>query len=216
MHHTSLIAHNRKGGAIEQPDDQPPAKRHKSSNSEWRSINQEDSDDEIPIKRSLNRHKTDAGPDGKTIKPQSGSPHSHDTIKAAERHSKNRQQTVIEILDSPPSSPLFCPTSEPPELDEARPVEVEPRMDDLSTITGAADYAQIQERLRALEAENYQCQTEKRQDRERVLKLEEQISVLREEQDRKLEEKIRELRRQMNYAINQIMMQQPKKAEVER
>lgn len=63
--------------------------------------------------------------------------------------------------------------------------------------------SQFEDRLRALEADNYRYQAEKRQDRDRVLELEEQISLLKEQQDRKLKQEIRELRAAMNHAINQ-------------
>lgn len=170
----------------------------------------------MPIKRLCGRRRVDAGHHGDNIKPQSDNPHPHGITEATGPSNKNRRRTVIEIKSSPPPSPLFCSTAEPPEPDQARSTEAEGPRDDFSMIASATNYIQMQERLRSLEAENYQCQSEKREDRERVLKLEQQISVLREEQDRKLEDKIRELRRGMNYAINQFMMQQPKKAKVER
>lgn len=64
-------------------------------------------------------------------------------------------------------------------------------------------HAQIEERLRALEADNYRYQAEQRRDRNRVLELEEQISLLKEQQDRKLRQEIYELKKTMNHAINQ-------------
>ncbi|KAG9838606.1 hypothetical protein KCU68_g9862, partial [Aureobasidium melanogenum] len=206
IHHRSLTTYSRNGAAIEQLDDPPPAKRHKISSSKSRFIVQEDSDDEIPIKTFLDRRRADARHDKITTKPISGG--SRPTVEVAGPPSKKRRRTVIEIPDStPPSSPLFCPTSEPSELNLARSVGVEVQLDDFFTVTGAANYTQIQERLRVLETES---QSEKRQNRERVRKLEEQISTLREQQDHKLNEKIRELRKNMNYGFNQLMMQQPK------
>ncbi|KAG9685993.1 hypothetical protein KCU95_g11990, partial [Aureobasidium melanogenum] len=206
IHHRSLTTYSRNGAAIEQLDDPPPAKRHKISSSKSRFIVQEDSDDEIPIKTFLDRRRADARHDKITTKPISGG--SRPTVEVAGPPSKKRRRTVIEIPDStPPSSPLFCPTSEPSELNRARSVGVEVQLDDFFTVTGAANYTQIQERLRVLETE---IQSEKRQNRERVRKLEEQISTLREQQDHKLNEKIRELRKNMNYGFNQLMMQQPK------
>lgn len=44
--------------------------------------------------------------------------------------------------------------------------------------------------------------------RERVLELEEQISLLKEQQDRQLKQGLRELKKQMNYSINQSIMMQ--------
>ncbi|KAK6007871.1 hypothetical protein QM012_004685 [Aureobasidium pullulans] len=209
--YTAATAHSNDSGVMQQPDDRSPAKRHKCSNSEWEAINQEYPDDEIPLKTVFDRRRANAEHHADIIKP-----HPHDTMKRAGPHNKNRRQTVIEILDSsPPPSPLFCPTAEAPELEQAHSTYVAGQQDDFSTITGAADYAQIQERLRALEAENYQHKADKRQDREQILKLEEQISVLRE-QDRKLEEKLRVLRNRMNYAVNQLMLHQLRKAEVGR
>lgn len=158
----------------------------------------------MPIKRFLNRRRTHAGP---ATKSRSGNVHLQDTAKAAGIHEKNRRRTVIEIPDSPPPSALFC-TPEPTELDQARSTKVDFQLNDYSKGTGV-----IQERLRALEAEN---QSEKRRNQERVCKLEEQISSPREQQDQKLKGEVRELRKKMNYAINELMMQQSKKAEVGR
>ncbi|KAH0150527.1 hypothetical protein KCU67_g10624, partial [Aureobasidium melanogenum] len=207
IHHRSVTTHGRNGAAIEQIDDRPPAKRHKISSLKSRFIVQDDSDDEVPIRTILGQRKAKARNGANTMQPRSMSARSRDTIEEAGPHSKNRRQTVIEIPDSPSPSPLFCSTTESPALDQARYTEVEFQLDDFSTVTGAADYTQIQERLRVLETEN---QSEKRQNRERVRKLEEQISTLREQQDHKLDEKIRELRKNMNYGFNQLMMQQPK------
>ncbi|KAG9511747.1 hypothetical protein KCV07_g9957, partial [Aureobasidium melanogenum] len=207
IHHRSVTTHGRNGAAIEQLDDRPPAKRHKISSLKPRFIVQEDSDDEVPIRTILGQRKAKARHGTNTMQPRSMSARSRDTLEEAGPHSKNRRQTVIEIPDSPSPSPLFCSTTESPELDQARYTEVEFRLDDFSTVTGAADYTEIQERLRALETENH---SEKRQNRERVRKLEEQISTLREQQDHKLDEKIRELRKNMNYGFDQLMMQQPK------
>ncbi|KAH0303420.1 hypothetical protein KCU74_g17889, partial [Aureobasidium melanogenum] len=210
-HHRSTTIH---GGdeAIEEPDHQPFAKRHKISSSKSRSIVQEDSDDELPIKTIFGQRKARHG--ANTMQPRSRSPSPHDTVQVAGSQSKNHRQTVIEILDSPPSSPLFCPTSEPSEPDQAHSLEADIQQNDLSTITGAADYAQIQERLRVLEAQNYQHQAERRQDQEQILKLQEQIAVLAGQQERKLEERIREVNQRVNYAVNQLMLHQLRKAGV--
>jgi hypothetical protein len=80
----------------------------------------------------------------------------------------------------------------------SRPVEA-PTTDHFSETTNVANHSQIQERIRVLEAE-------KRQDRARVLELEEYIGLLKEQQDRKLKLEIRELKRHMNYAINQTIV----------
>ncbi|KAG9593622.1 hypothetical protein KCU77_g1326, partial [Aureobasidium melanogenum] len=207
MHNRSVTTHGRNGAAIEQLDDRPPAKRHKISSLKFRSIVQEDSDDEVPIKTILGQRKPKIRHGANTMQPRSMSPRSRDTIQVAGSQSKDRRRTVIEIPDSPSPSPLFCSTNESPELDQARYTEVEFQPNDFSTVTGTANYNQIQERLRVLETEN---QSEKRQNQDRVRRLEEQISVLREEQDHKLNEKIRGLRKNMNYGFNQLMMQQPK------
>lgn len=212
MHHRSPTIHDRGNAAIEEPDDQPPAKRHKISSLGSRSVVQEDLDDELPIKTIFSQRK--ARHDANIVQPRPKSPTAQGTIQVAGSKSKNRGQTVIEILDSPPSSPLFCSTSEPSEPNQAHPHGINIQQNDLSTITGAADYAQIQERLRVLEANDYQHQIEKRQDREQILKLQEQISVLREQQDRKLEERIREVNQRINYAVNQLMLHQLRKAGV--
>ncbi|KAG9643745.1 hypothetical protein KCU64_g11629, partial [Aureobasidium melanogenum] len=207
IHHRSVSTHGRTGAAIEQSEDHPSAKRQKISSLKSRSILQEDSDDEVPLKTILGQRKAKARHGANTMQPRSMSPPSRDTIQVAGSQSKDRRRTVIEIPDSPSPSPLFCSTTESPELDKARYTEVEFQLDDFSTVTGVADYTQIQERLRVLETEN---QSEKRRNQDRVRRLEEQISVLREEQDHKLNEKIRELRKNMNYGFNQLMMQQPK------
>jgi hypothetical protein len=64
------------------------------------------------------------------------------------------------------------------------------------TVANTMGYVQIEERLHALEAE-------KRQDRERVVELEAQLDLIKKQQD----VKIRELKKQMNHAINQTLMQ---------
>ncbi|KAH0366243.1 hypothetical protein KCU65_g5525, partial [Aureobasidium melanogenum] len=214
MHHRSSTTHGRDNETIEEPDHQPPAKRQKISSLKSRSIVQEDSDDDLPIKAIFGQRKAKARHGANTMQPRSKSPTPQNTIQVASSQSKHRRQTVIDIQDSPPSSPLFCPTSEPPELDQAHSIEADIQQNDLSTITSAADYAQIQERLRALEAENYQHQAEKRQDRVQILKLQEQIFVLREQQNHKLEERIREVNQRVNYAVNQLMIHQLRKAGV--
>jgi hypothetical protein len=76
------------------------------------------------------------------------------------------------------------------EADQGHPVEAP------STAVSATGYVQVEERLRILEAE-------KREDRERVLQLEAQIDLIKKQQDLKLHE----LKKQMNYAINQTLMQ---------
>jgi hypothetical protein len=79
----------------------------------------------------------------------------------------------------------------------------------VATTAESAIYVHIQERLTTVEVENDRYKAEKRQDRERVLELEEQINLLKEQQDRKLKQGLRELKKQMNYALNQSIMQQP-------
>lgn len=214
IHHARLATHGRNGVAIEQPDDRPPAKRHKISSLKSRSIVQEDSDDELPIKTIFGQRKAKARHDADTMQPQTTSPRFRDTIQVTGSQSKDDRRTVIEILDSPPSSPLFCPTSEPLEPNQVHFFEANIQQKDFSTVTGAADFAQIQERLRVLEAQNYQHQAERRQDQEQILKLQEQISVLAGQQERKLEERIREVNQRVNYAVNQLMLHQPRKAGV--
>lgn len=84
---------------------------------------------------------------------------------------------------------------------EAQPETIE--IPESPKFSSPGGHARIEERLRALEADNYRYQAEKRQDRDRVLELELQISLLKEQQERKLKQEIRELRKMMNHAINQ-------------
>jgi hypothetical protein len=96
-----------------------------------------------------------------------------------------------------------------PGVNQGHLIEASSRMDSLPSIASVTDHVHIQERLTTLEVENDRYKAEKRQDRERVLELEEQINLLKEQQDRKLKQGLRELKKQMNYALNQSIMQQP-------
>ena len=102
-------------------------------------------------------------------------------------------------------NPHHTPTAVSDQKDRT---EAPSHSNNVSTTTTAPNHVQIQERLRALEAENFRFQTEKRHDRERVLELEQQISQLKEHQDRRLKQEIREVRKTLNHAINQTFMPQ--------
>jgi hypothetical protein len=93
--------------------------------------------------------------------------------------------------------------------DKGHPIEAPSRLDSFPSLASVTDHVHIQERLTTVEVENDRYKAEKRQDRERVLELEEQINLLKEQQDRKLKQGLRELKKQMNYALNQSIMQQP-------
>jgi hypothetical protein len=176
------ITHDREASA-----ERPPVKKHRQFGPRRRAVLHDDSDDEVP----------------------------NETIIGSDlNHSARAARTgVIEIPDSSPPSPLFCtPSTSPPSAmgptiplsyqkgnrGPSRPVEA-PTTDHFSETTNVANHSQIQERIRVLEAE-------KRQDRARVLELEEYIGLLKEQQDRKLKLEIRELKRHMNYAINQTIV----------
>jgi hypothetical protein len=169
----------------------PPVKKHRHFGPRRRVVLHDDTDDEVP-------NETIIGP---------GLNHSAQAARLG----------VIEIPDSSPPSPLFCtPSTSPPAAAVvptippsyqkgnrgfSHPVEAPSPADHFSPSTNAANDNQIPERIRVLEAE-------KRQDRARVLELEEYIGLLKEQQDRKLKLEIRELKRHMNYAINQTILQQ--------
>ena len=186
---------NRSRNAQEKPDTQTPARKYFGPSR--RRIVHDDSDDEVSVKTIPSRRRIN-----------------HD-IKITEP-----QSTSLDPNNPSETPPAMKPTTTPGIQDASIPhtnskhgsrgsfcghggsEDTSPR------IASVTDHVHIQERLLTLEAENYRYQAEKRQDRERVLELEEQISLLKEQQDRKLEQGLRELKRQMNYSINQSIMMQ--------
>jgi len=69
----------------------------------------------------------------------------------------------------------------------------------------AGGKAQIEERLCALEAENNRYRAEQGLGRDRIAQLEEQISLLGQQQDHKLKQAILDIREMVNHAINQMI-----------
>lgn len=179
---------------------------------------QDGSDDDLPVKTILGRRKTNNRhdvnttkvrseaieiPESPTFSPLFCTPSSTPPATRSKIPSDNQHKNTYRVLGS---SVAQIATEGPPINAPKGPRamrEGPPNSGIHSAGSCQGGQVQIEERLRALEAENDRYKKEARKDRDRVLELEKQIALFGQKQDLKLKQEIRELRSSMNHAINQ-------------
>ncbi|KAH0294135.1 hypothetical protein M436DRAFT_81844 [Aureobasidium namibiae CBS 147.97] len=217
--------HKRLKEAEEQRACQKPVKSH----GRRRLIVQDDSDDDLPVKTVLDRRRANGRHEVNTAEAPSdglqspslsslfGTPSGTSPVSRPTTPPGNQ---ALLLKDGSNSGPVDKgrgghgsrggyfgaqgPTEGPP---INAPKEPRAMREVVSNRTSypAGGKAQIEECLCALEAENNRYRAEQGLGRDRIVQLEEQISLLGQQQDHKLKQAILDIREMVNHAINQMI-----------